>query len=124
MRRLLALIAYGWLTAGGILHFAVDVVAQAWRGQRLPGPETTLYYGLNTAFACGQLWFGLLGLWLAWRVPGMLAQWPPLALSVAAGACWLGIGFFFLEYREPSYVAAVFLLLAIAAMVAGNPAEG
>ena len=54
MHRILAYIAFTWLTLAGTLHFAIDVVAQYARGKRVPSPETTLYYGLNTAYALGQ----------------------------------------------------------------------
>ncbi len=50
--------AYGWLLLGGVLHFSIDVVAQYLRGKRAPGPQTTLFYGLNTAYALGHIWWG------------------------------------------------------------------
>lgn len=34
--------AYGWLLVSGLLQFGIDVVSQAIRGKRIPGPETTL----------------------------------------------------------------------------------
>ena len=67
MHKSLAYAAYGWLTFGGTMHFAVDVLAQYARGKRAPGPETTLFYGMNTAYALGQVAFGALGLLVARR---------------------------------------------------------
>jgi hypothetical protein len=58
MARYLTLAAFGWLTLTGTLHFAIDVLSQYLRGKRVPGPETTLYYRLNSAFALGQVLFG------------------------------------------------------------------
>jgi hypothetical protein len=54
MARYLTFAAFGWLTLPGTLHFVVDVVSQYLRGKRVPGPETTLYYGLDSAFATGR----------------------------------------------------------------------
>ncbi len=106
--------AYGWLALTGALHFIVDVVSQHLRGKRAPGLETTLYYGLNTAFSLGQLAFGLTGLFLAWRSIGLLRETPLLLLSIAAGFGWLAITFFFMEYREPMFNAGVFCALIVA----------
>ncbi|GGI54251.1 hypothetical protein [Oxalicibacterium solurbis] len=114
MRRNLALAAYGWLAATGLLHFVIDVAAQFLRGARPPGIETMLYYGLNTAFACGQVTFGLLGLWLAWRMPQAALQWPVVALTLLAAAAWLLIAWIFIGYQEPKFNAAVFVLLSLA----------
>ena len=55
MHRNLLYAAYGFLLLSGILHFSIDVVSQYMRGKRTPGSEATLYYGLNTAYALGQL---------------------------------------------------------------------
>ena len=54
--------AYGWLLLSGFLQFGIDVVSQVLRGKRVPGPETTLYYGLNTAYALSQVLFAVLAL--------------------------------------------------------------
>ncbi len=62
MHKYLVYAAYGLLTFGGVMHFLVDVVAQYARGKRVPGPATTLYYGLNTAYALSQVLFGLMAL--------------------------------------------------------------
>ncbi|MGH8061155.1 MAG: hypothetical protein ACREO7_03970 [Pseudoxanthomonas sp.] len=58
-------LAFGWLALGGGMHFAVDVAPRYFRGTRAPGPETSLYYGPNTALALGQALFGLPGLLVA-----------------------------------------------------------
>lgn len=95
--------AYGWLLLSGILQFLIDVVSQYVRGKRAPGLETTLYYGLNTAYALGQILFALLAL-LVMRDNGLLlGRWPALTVGFAAGCGWLVIGFVFLEYREPRF---------------------
>jgi hypothetical protein len=39
--------AYGSLTLGGALHFAIDVVSQYARRKRAPGVESTLFYGAH-----------------------------------------------------------------------------
>ena len=89
MAKYLTFAAFGWLTFTGTLHFAIDVVSQYVRGKRAPGPETTLYYGLNSAFALGQVLFGLMCLWAARRHPDLLRD-PGVALLAGAGAaaCW------------------------------------
>ncbi|HEY6773067.1 MAG TPA: hypothetical protein VI140_03770 [Oxalicibacterium sp.] len=122
MRRHFALAAYGWLTVTGLLHFVIDVVAQFLRGARVPGPETMLYYGLNSAFAAGQLTFGLLGLWLAWRMPTAL-QWPVVALTLFAATIWLLIAWIFIGYGDPKFNAIVFAVLVIAVALTADVKE-
>ena len=107
--------AYGWLTLTGILHFVIDVVSHALRGRHPPGIEATLYYGLHSAFALGQLAFGLFGLYLARQFMSLLGTAPALVLSMAAGLGWLAISFLFMEYRPPRFNAAVFCVLIVAA---------
>lgn len=107
--------AYGWLALSGALHFAIDVVFQYLRGKREPGLETTLYYGLNCAFSLGQVAFGLLGLFLAWRARHLLSETPMLVLSIAAALGWLAITFMFMEYWEPKLNVGIFLALVVAA---------
>jgi hypothetical protein len=109
--------AYGWLVITGVLHFVVDVLSQHLRGTRVPGLETTLYYGLNSAFSLGQLVFGLLGLFLAWRAMGLLSEKPVLVLALAAGLCWLALTFLFMEYWEPKVNVTIFCALILAALV-------
>jgi len=115
MHRILLYVAYGWLTLGGAMHFAIDVVSQYLRGKRPPGAETTLYYGLNSAFALGQLAFGLVGLWLAWRSPDLLGEKPLVVLSLSVAVGWLAITFAAMEYWEPKFVTSVFAALIIVA---------
>lgn len=117
MHKYIVYAAYGWLALTGILHFVVDVVSQHLRGKRAPGLETTLYYGLNSAFALGQVAFGLLGLFLAWRAMDLLSETPVLILSIAAGFGWLAITFLFMEYREPKLNVGIFCVLIIAGLV-------
>jgi hypothetical protein len=119
MHKNLLYVAYGWLLLGGVLHFGIDVVSQYVRGKRAPGAEATLYYGLNTAYALGQVLFALLALLAIRHGLAVMRQWPGLTLGLAAAAAWLTIGFVFLEYREPQIVVAVFVVLLIAAAVAG-----
>lgn len=109
--------AYGWLVATGSLHFIVDVLSQWLRGKREPSLETTLYYGLNSAFALGQVAFGLLGIFVAWRAMGVLTQMPALILVLAVALGWLAITFLFMDYWEPKFNAGVFCALIVAVLV-------
>jgi hypothetical protein len=117
MHKILVFLAFGWLALGGTLHFVIDVLSQYQRGKRVPGPETTLFFGLNTAFALGQVLFGLFGLLVARQASEVLSQWPAIVLTVAAALCWLAFTFVFLEYWEPKFAAAVFAVLIMAAAV-------
>ena len=111
MHRVLASMAFTWLTLAGTLHFAVDVVAQYARGRRLPGSETTLYYGLNTAYALGQLLFGLLGLLVARRAIGLLREWPARLVCGAAALGWFAVALTFIEYPQPRFMMGAFGVL-------------
>lgn len=115
MHKYLVYAAYGWLTLSGTLHFLVDVVSQHLRGKRVAGLETTLYYGLNSAFSLGQVAFGSLGLFLAWRAMHILDQTPVMVLSFAVGVGWLALTFLFMGYWEPKLNAGIFCVLIIAA---------
>lgn len=108
--------AYGWLVLTGVLHFVVDVVSQHLRGLRAPSLETTLYYGLNTAFSLGQVAFGLMGLFLAWRAMALLSEMPVLILALATGIGWLALTFLFMTYWEPKLNVAIFCALMLAAL--------
>jgi hypothetical protein len=108
---------YGWLTLGGTLHFSIDVLSQYLGGKRVPGPEATLYYGLNTAYALGQILFGLLGVLVAWKAQELLGEWPAISLTLAAAIGWFIVTFIFIEYPEPKFVVGIFGVLAIAAAV-------
>ncbi|MFD1034789.1 hypothetical protein ACFQ15_09010 [Sphingomonas hankookensis] len=118
MARYLTYAAFGWLTLTGTAHFAIDVVSQHLRGKHLPGPETTLYYGLHSAFAMGQVLFGLMCLWAARREPELLRDPWVAALAVAGGAAWLALTFLAMSYREPRINVAIFVALLLAAIVA------
>ncbi|MET0404806.1 MAG: hypothetical protein ABW123_20485 [Cystobacter sp.] len=120
MHKYLVYAAYGWLTFTGVMHFVVDVVSQHLRGKHVPSTETTLYYGLHSAFALGQFVFGLLGLWLAWHALDMLKALPVVAVTLVAAAGWLAITFLFIEYWEPKFNTAIFAALVVAAAVAGR----
>jgi len=117
MRTYLVYGTFGWLVLTGLLHFIIDVAAQHLRGARPPGLATSLYYGLNTSFALGQILCGLLCLWLAWRQPGFLGERMVAVLCLAAAAGWLAITFVFMEYWEPKLNAAVFAALLIASVL-------
>jgi hypothetical protein len=119
VHRILTLVAFGWLTIGGTLHFAIDVVSQYLRRVRPPGPETTLYFGLNTAYALGQILFGILAFLVTRQGMDVLGRWPGVTLCLAATLCWLAFGFLFLQYWEPRVMIAVFGVLVIAAAVTG-----
>ncbi|UYB50434.1 hypothetical protein OCJ37_10355 [Xanthomonas sp. AM6] len=117
MHKYIVYAAYGWLALSGALHFIVDVVSQYLRGKREPGLETTLYYGLNSAFSLGQVAFGLLGVFLAWRARDLVSATPVLILSIAAALGWLAITFMFMEYWEPKLNVGIFLALLVAVLV-------
>ena len=78
--------AYGWLAIGGALHFAVDVVSQYFRGKRVPGPATTLYYGLNSTYAVSQVLFGALALFAIRHGVTAMGQAYGLALAFSRPA--------------------------------------
>lgn len=122
MHRSMAFAAYGWLAFSGVLHFIVDVVSQHLRGRRAPGPETRLYYGLHSAFALGQVAFGLLGLVLARRALPLLSEPAVLLVSGVAALGWLAITFLFMPYWEPKFNAGVFCVLLAAAIAVRRPA--
>ncbi|WP_242098137.1 hypothetical protein [Sphingomonas sp. CROZ-RG-20F-R02-07] len=114
MHQVFTYAAYGWLAFSGTVHFTIDVVSQHFRRKRSAGPETTLFYGLHSSFALGQVLFGLLCLWLAWSAPAVLAQAPVTMLSLAGGVAWLAITIAFISFREPKINAAIFILLLLA----------
>lgn len=107
--------AYCWLLLSGLLQFGIDVISQAMRGKRIPGPETTLYYGLNTAYALSQVLFALLALFAIAQGLGALGRWPGVSLGLAAAAAWLAICFRFLEYPQPRATVLVFVALLLGA---------
>ncbi len=115
MQKNLLYVAFGWLTLSGVLHFSIDVILSYLEGRRVSGPATTLFYGMNVAYALGQVIFGLAGVWLTWRAVELLGEWPAVILSLVAAAGWLAIGFVFIEYWQPRVAAAAFGILIIAA---------
>lgn len=83
----------------------------------MPGKESTLYYGLNSAFALSQVLFGLLCLWAVRRQPDLLRDPTVMALSVAGGAAWLALTFLAMDYWEPKLNAGIFAVLLATAIV-------
>lgn len=111
--------AYGWLLLSGALHFAIDVVGQFARGKRAPGAATTLYYGLNSAYALSQVLLAAFALLAISQGLSILGRWPGLVLGFLAALSWLAICALFLEYRQPRMTVALFAaLLAAAALTA------
>jgi hypothetical protein len=117
MARYLTYAAFGWLTFTGVMHFAIDVVSQYVRGKRLPGAETTLYYGLNSAYALGQILFGLMCLWAARREPALLREPVVVVLAGAGAAAWLALTFTAMDYWEPKLNTGIFIALLIGAII-------
>ena len=109
--------AYGWLLFSGFVHFGIDVVSHYVRGKRPPGPQATLYYGLNTAYALGQVLFAVLALLLLQSGNPLLGQWPGLTLGFSAAAAWLAISLLFIEYPQPRIIMAIFAMMLAAAAV-------
>jgi hypothetical protein len=108
MARYLTFGAFGWLAFTGTLHFAIDDVSQYWRSKHPPGPEITLYYGLHSVFALGQVLFGLTCLWAVRRQPNLLSDPVIVLLSVVGAAAWLTLTFAAMDYWEPNLNAGVF----------------
>lgn len=111
--RFLFYVPYGWLLLTGTLHFCIDVLAQYLRGKRSASVETTLYYGLNSAYALGQMVFALGALLTIYSGSLVMRQWPGLLLAFAAAAAWFAICLLFLEYREPRTTLAIFVALLV-----------
>jgi hypothetical protein len=111
--------AYGWLLLSGLLHFGIDVVSQFLRGKRAPGAATTLYYGLNSSYALGQVLFAALALFAISQGMTALGRWPGLMLGLVAASAWFVISFFFLEYPQPRMTVALFAALLIGAALTG-----
>jgi hypothetical protein len=120
MHKYIFYVTYGWLTFAGTAHFLVDVVSYRLRGLRTPGPETTLYYGLHSSFALGQVVLGTLGLWLAWRAPQLLSEAAARWVSGVATLAWLAITIFFMHYWPPRINVAIFGILVILAALSSR----
>lgn len=113
MQRIALFAPYVWLLFTGVMHFSIDVLSQHLRGRRAPSPETTLYYGLHSSFALGQVGFGALALWLASRDRALLSAAPLTVISLALAAGWFAITMRFMEYWEPKFNVAVFAALLV-----------
>ncbi len=105
--------AYGWLLLSGLMQFGIDVVSQAVRGKRVPGPQTTLYYGLNTAYALSQVLFAVLALFAIQQGLNALGKWPGVFLGLVAAAALLAVCFRSLEYPQPRATVLVFVALLL-----------
>lgn len=117
MHKYLVYATYGWLAFAGVSHFIADVLSQYVRGKHFPSVETTLYYGLNTAFAWGQITVGALGLYLAWRAMPVVSSTPVSAIMAIAGLGWLAITFPFMSYWEPKASMSIFCALTFACLL-------
>ena len=104
---------YAWLLLSGVLQFGIDVVSQAVRRKRLPGPETTLYYGLNSAYALSQFLFAVLALFAIQHGLSALGRWPGVSLGFAAAGAWMMLCFRFLEYPQPRATVLLFMALLL-----------
>lgn len=113
MHKILLYTAYSWLLLGSSLHFCVDVVSQYLRGKRAPSVETTLYYGLHSAYTLGQVLFALVALLLIRRGVPFFDEWQGWTLGFVAAAAWLAICLVFMEYREPQIVVGLFGILLL-----------
>jgi hypothetical protein len=107
--------AYGWLLLSGVLHIGIDVVSQYVRGKRVPGPATTLYYGLNSAYGIGQILFALLALFAIRHGVSAMGQWSGVSLGLLAACAWFALSVLFLEYPQPRMTVALFAALLLAA---------
>lgn len=107
--------AYGWLVIGGVLHFAVDVASQYFRGKRSPSNATTLYYGLNSTYAVSQVLFGALALFAIRHDMTAMGQADGLALGLLAACAWFVLCLRFIEYPQPRVVVAVYASLLVGA---------
>ena len=105
---------YSWLLLSGLLQIGIDVVSQYLRGKRVPGPATTLYYGLNSAYGISQILFALLALFAIRQGVVAMGQWPGVSLGILAASAWLALSVLFLEYPQPRMTVALFAALLLA----------
>ena len=112
--------AYAWLLLSGVLHLGIDVVSQYVRGKRVPGPATTLYYGLNSTYAVSQILFAALALFAVRQ--GMTAMGQPsgLALGLLGACAWFVLSMLFLEYPQPRMTVALFAALLLGVALTGS----
>ena len=107
--------AYSWLLLSGFLQIAIDVVSQHLRGKRAPGPATTLYYGLNSAYGVSQILFALLAVFSIRQGTTAMGQWPGVYLGLLAASAWFVLSLLFLEYPQPRMTVALFAALLLGA---------
>jgi hypothetical protein len=107
---------FGWMALSGALHFIADVASQYIRRTRVPGPETTLYYGLHTAYAWGHIAFGALGLYIVTRASPVVDERRLLLLSGIVALGWLAIAMGFIEFWQPKANAVVLCVMILAAL--------
>ena len=85
------------------------------REKRPPGTATTLYYGLNSAYALSQVLFAALALLAISQGLIILGRRPGLIPGFLTALSWLAICVLFLEYRQPRMTVALFAALLAAA---------
>lgn len=115
-RALMSTIAFSWLAFIGVGHFMADVVSQLLRHKRAPSLETTLYYGLNSAYALGQALLAVSALWI--MTSATRHQTSTLVLALLAGIAWFAIAYLSMEYWEPRAACGVFIALVVVALIA------
>jgi hypothetical protein len=113
MHQKFAYSAFGWLAFSGVLHFFADVVSQYISGKRPAGLETTYYYGLHTAYALGQVLFGVLGIIVVRQASSLLRQWPMRVLCFSSFAGWAVICVQFIEYWQPMMNIGIYGVLLV-----------
>ena len=93
-------IAFRWLLLSGILQFAIDVVWEHSRKKHVPGTETSLVYGLNMAYALGQIIVALMGIRALRAEWEFISQGSVIVLGLLAAIGWLVISRRFIKHRE------------------------
>ena len=108
--------AYLWLLLSGLLQFAIDVLSEYIRHKHTPSHETTLYYGLSSAYALSQVLFAALALFAIRHGLVAMGQWSGLTLGFLAACAWLVLCLVFIEYTQPRMTLALFagLLVGVA----------
>jgi len=114
LHRLLLYGAYSWLLLSGLLQIGIDVVSQHLRGKRAPGPATTLYYGMNSAYSVSQILFSVLALFAIRQGMTAMGQWSGVLLGLLAASTWLVLAILFLQYPQPRMTVALFAALLVA----------
>ncbi|HEY0930717.1 MAG TPA: hypothetical protein VGE27_12425 [Gemmatimonas sp.] len=109
--------AFGWMALSGVLHFMADVASQYIRRTRVPSPETTLYYGLHSAYAWGHIAFGALALYLVTCTAPVMNERGLLIMGLVVALGWLAIAMGFIEYWQPKANAVVLCALMVAALL-------